>query len=916
MNLLRNWRAYLPKGERLYLLLGGLFIALLALALFVYVALALVPNVRIRGELIGVVATAEQALQAEVAAQAAAPATLQAQIATAQAQVDEAAAAFLSETQAVEALDRLYQYARESGVTIVELQAQPAPEPEAVEGVSSLIAFGLRMTGEAPRLMNFLARLRETALSGFVITNVNIAEEEDESVASMNVALYTSPYAAGAITQTITGFVTLPVLPRLTLAFPTPGVLTPMLTQTVLALTTPTVVNPTATSASLVVAPTAPLAPAPVPMAGCINLLNNGDFELEGSWLFGQALTPAQVTTAQHHGGARAMQLGNPPTAGMLNRSSYSSVRQLVTIPANATVATLRWWHLYGTGEPVVGDPGGGGERQELLLLTPAERPLAVIQRVRRNDSDWQQAAVDLTAYRGQSFYVYFNVFNDGGGTPTWMYLDDVQLESCTGAIPAPTTTSAPFVTATNTPIVIAPATNTPTTPPTTAATPTTPPTATALPPAAGCTNLVVNGDFETDGGWLLGQAMIPPQFTTDQRHSGARAVQLGSPPAAGASTRGSYSSIRQLVTIPANAGGVTLRWWHLYGTAEAATTDPGTTSDRQEVLLLTPDEKVLAVVQRVRRNDSGWQQETADLTAYRGRSVYLYFNVYNNGNGAATWAYVDDVQLDACTGVTPAPTTTTLPTATATGTPIATPTVTHTPVTPVAPTTTPGTCVNLLTNGGFESDGDWFIGPSALPAQITTSQQHAGARAMQLGNPPGVSAGNTGGYSSIRQLVTIPADAGTVTLRWWHLYGTQEIVTAEPGTAGDRQEVLLLLPDERPLAVVQRVRRNENSWQEEAVDLTAYRGQNVYVYFNVFNDGNSASTWMYVDDVQLEVCSTHTTPVPTLTSVGYTCMSDAYNCSDFSTQTAAQQIFDYCSALGHGDVHRLDQDNDGIACE
>jgi len=681
VNLLRNWRAYLPKGERLYLLLGGLFIALLALALFVYVALALVPNVRIRGELIGVVATAEQALQAEVAAQAAAPATLQAQIATAQAQVDEAAAAFLSETQAVEALDRLYQYARESGVTIVELQAQPAPEPEAVEGVSSLIAFGLRMTGEAPRLMNFLARLRETALSGFVITNVNIAEEEDESVASMNVALYTSPYAAGAIAQTITGFVTLPVLPRLTLAFPTPGVLTPMLTQTVLALTTPTVVNPTATSASLVVAPTAPLAPAPVPTAGCINLLNNGDFELEGSWLFGQALTPAQVTTAQHHGGARAMQLGNPPTAGMLNRNSYSSVRQLVTIPATATVVTLRWWHLYGSGEPVAGDPGTVGDRQEVLLLTPAEQPFAVIQRARRNDSGWQQAAVDLTAYRGQSFYVYFNVFNDGGGTPTWMYLDDVQLESCTGAIPAPTTTSAPFVTATNTPIVIAPATNTPTTPPTTAATPTTPPTATALPPAAGCTNLVVNGDFETDGGWLLGQAMIPPQFTTDQRHSGARAVQLGSPPAAGASTRGSYSSIRQLVTIPANAGGVTLRWWHLYGTAEAATTDPGTTSDRQEVLLLTPDEKVLAVVQRVRRNDSGWQQETADLTAYRGRSVYLYFNVYNNGNGAATWAYVDDVQLETCSGLTPVPATATPLPNTATSTPTLIPS--FTPTTP-----------------------------------------------------------------------------------------------------------------------------------------------------------------------------------------------------------------------------------------
>ncbi|MEZ4734970.1 MAG: hypothetical protein R3E79_48365 [Caldilineaceae bacterium] len=342
------------------------------------------------------------------------------------------------------------------------------------------------------------------------------------------------------------------------------------------------------------------------------------------------------------------MQLGRPPAAGTLDRSSYSSIRQLVTIPATATVATLRWWHLYGTGEPVAGDPGDAGDRQEVLLLTPAEQPLAVVQRVRSNDSGWQQAAVDLTAYRGQSFYVYFNVFNDGSGSSTWMYLDEVQLESCTGTIPAPPTTPAPFVTATNTPIVIALATSTPTIPPTAATTPTTPPTATALPTiTTGCTTLLTNGDFETDGGWFFGQAMTPPQFTTDPQHSGARAMQLGNPPAAGALPRGSYSSIRQLVTLPPNAGGVTLRWWHLYGTAEATTADPGTTSDRQEVLLLTPDEKVLAVVQRVRRNDSGWQQETADLTAYRGRSFYLYFNVYNNGNGASTWAYVDDVQLE-----------------------------------------------------------------------------------------------------------------------------------------------------------------------------------------------------------------------------------------------------------------------------
>jgi hypothetical protein len=37
-------------------------------------------------------------------------------------------------------------------------------------------------------------------------------------------------------------------------------------------------------------------------------------------------------------------------------------------------------------------------------------------------------------------------------------------------------------------------------------------------------------------------------------------------------------------------------------------------------------------------------------------------------------------------------------------------------------------------------------------------------------------------------------------------------------------------------------------------------------------------------------------------------------NCSDFVTQ--AQACFDYCVAQGAGDVHELDMDDDGVACE
>lgn len=63
-------------------------------------------------------------------------------------------------------------------------------------------------------------------------------------------------------------------------------------------------------------------------------------------------------------------------------------------------------------------------------------------------------------------------------------------------------------------------------------------------------------------------------------------------------------------------------------------------------------------------------------------------------------------------------------------------------------------------------------------------------------------------------------------------------------------------------------------------------------------------------------------TPKPTATPTSAppgncsTCAYDAYNCSDFSTQAAAQACYDYCMQKVGYDVHRLDANKDGIACE
>lgn len=42
-------------------------------------------------------------------------------------------------------------------------------------------------------------------------------------------------------------------------------------------------------------------------------------------------------------------------------------------------------------------------------------------------------------------------------------------------------------------------------------------------------------------------------------------------------------------------------------------------------------------------------------------------------------------------------------------------------------------------------------------------------------------------------------------------------------------------------------------------------------------------------------------------------CSGNIYNCKDFKTHAEAQACFDYC---GPRDVHKLDRDKDGVACE
>ncbi len=49
---------------------------------------------------------------------------------------------------------------------------------------------------------------------------------------------------------------------------------------------------------------------------------------------------------------------------------------------------------------------------------------------------------------------------------------------------------------------------------------------------------------------------------------------------------------------------------------------------------------------------------------------------------------------------------------------------------------------------------------------------------------------------------------------------------------------------------------------------------------------------------------------------LGTMCGDAVYNCDDFTTQSEAQDVYAHCKFGKGNDPHRLDGDNDGVACE
>jgi LysM repeat protein/Tfp pilus assembly protein PilO len=208
MDSLSNLRDNIQVADRLSLL-ALVVVIVIALANVLFAWKFILPAWQDKRELASQLASAEKALEEAIKAQEASPDELRKQIEAAQSKLDDVSSVFLSDSQASEALNRLYQYASESQVEIIALQAQPAPSEEE-KGACDVREFRLQAAGLLPDLVDFLSRIEEAAFESFVISNVNITEGEEQHTLNMDVALYTSPYSSGAVVPPTPGVTVTP----------------------------------------------------------------------------------------------------------------------------------------------------------------------------------------------------------------------------------------------------------------------------------------------------------------------------------------------------------------------------------------------------------------------------------------------------------------------------------------------------------------------------------------------------------------------------------------------------------------------------------------------------------------------------------------------------------------------------------
>jgi hypothetical protein len=180
-----------------------------------------------------------------------------------------------------------------------------------------------------------------------------------------------------------------------------------------------------------------PTVPTPTPTAtpSCCHILENGSFEERTD---GQAppwflAAYASLTDRFAFDGSWSIWLGGYDNA-------TDGVSQAFTLPAGLSTATLSYaWYVETTETDHPHD----------FFYVELRRPTGELVATLATHDDggqpgiWHRASVDLLPYAGQTLVLHFRMAGDATNFSSF-FLDDVQIEICTGVSPTPTVTPSP----------------------------------------------------------------------------------------------------------------------------------------------------------------------------------------------------------------------------------------------------------------------------------------------------------------------------------------------------------------------------------------------------------------------------------------------------------------------------------------
>ena len=95
----------------------------------------------------------------------------------------------------------------------------------------------------------------------------------------------------------------------------------------------------------------------------------------------------------------------------------------------------------------------------------------------------------------------------------------------------------------------------------------------------------------------------------------------------------------------------------------------------------------------------------------------------------------------------------------------------------------------------------------------------------------------------------------------------------------------------------------------EEAQDIAISNG------VGIWSDGLGEEITQESEELTPQDQSEQQEPETSQPKTNYVCSSNYYNCGDFKTHAEAQKVYEVCGG-SNNDIHDLDRDNDGLACE